>query len=63
MKKNMVNKNGKGGKFDKSVSDEMYIVENFLQNGNIVLQNLDTDELEKESMPRDQLKKIRQRTK
>ena len=55
---NMVNKNRKGGKFDKSVSDEMYVVENFLQNVNIVLQNLDTNELEKKSMPRDQLKKI-----
>ena len=35
MKINMVNKNRKGGKFDKSVSDEMYVVENFLQNGTL----------------------------
>ena len=36
----------------------MYVVENFLSNGSIVLQNLDINELEKKSMPRDQLKKI-----
>ena len=30
VKINMINKNRKGGKFDQSVSDEMYIVENFL---------------------------------
>ena len=57
VKINMVNKNRKGGKLI-SVSDEMCIVEKFQQNGNIVLQNLNTNELEKKSMPRDQLKKI-----
>ena len=37
---------------------KLYIVENFIQNGNIVIRNLDTNELEKKSVPRDQLKKI-----
>ena len=37
VKLNMVNKNREGGKFDKIVSDELYIVENFIQNGNIVI--------------------------
>ena len=58
MKREMVNKNRKGGKLDNTVSDQMYIVENFMKNGNIVLQNMDTNELEKKSVPRDQLKKF-----
>ena len=58
VKLNMVNKNRKGGKFDKSVSDKLYIVENFIQNRNIVIHNLDTNEQQKKSVPRDQLKKI-----
>ena len=36
----------------------MYVVKNFIKNGNIVLQNMDTNELEKKSVPRDQLKKF-----
>ena len=50
--------NRKGGKLDNTVSDQMYVVENFMKNGNIVLQNMDTNELEKKSVPRDQLKKF-----
>ena len=58
MKREMANKNRKGGKLDNTVSDQMYVVENFMRNGNIVLQNMDTNELEKKSVPRDQLKKF-----
>ena len=58
MKREMVNKNKKGGKLDNTVSDQMYIVKNFMKNGNIVLWNMDTNELEKKSVPRDQLKKF-----
>ena len=58
MKREMVNKNRKGGKLNNTISDQMYIVENFMKNGNIVLQNMDTNELEKKSVPRDQLKKF-----
>ena len=54
----MVNKNRKGGKLENTVSDQMYIVKNFMKNGNIVLWNMDTNELEKKSVPRDQLKKF-----
>ena len=58
MKREMANKNRKGGKLNNTVSDQMYVVENFMKNGNIVLQNMDTNELEKKSVPRDQLKKF-----
>ena len=58
MKREMVNKNRKGGKLNNTVSDQMYVVENFMKNSNIVLQNMDTNELEKKSVPRDQLKKF-----
>ena len=58
MKREMVNKNRKGGKLDNTISDQMYVVKNFMKNGNIVLQNMDTKELEKKSVPRDQLKKF-----
>ena len=58
MKREMVNKNRKSGKLNNTVSDQMYVVENFVKNGNIVLQNMDTNELEKKSVPRDQLKKF-----
>ena len=58
MKREIVNKNRKGGKLDNTISDQMYIVKNFMKNGNIVLWNMDTNELEKKSVPRDQLKKF-----
>ena len=58
MKREMVNKNRKGGKLNNTVSDQMYVVENFMKNGNIVLWNMDTNELEKKSVQRDQLKKF-----
>ena len=58
MKREMAHKNRKGGKLNNTVSDQMYVVENFMKNSNIVLQNMDTNELEKKSVPRDQLKKF-----
>ena len=58
MKREMANKNRKGGKLNNTVSHQMYVVENFMKNGNIVLRNMDTNELEKKSVLRDQLKKF-----
>ena len=58
MKREMVNKNRKGGKLDNTVSDQMYVVENFMKNGNIILRNMDTNELEKEVCPKRSTEKI-----
>ena len=58
VKRILVNVNRKGGKLAKQVSDDYFVVEDFMTNRNIVLRNMETNVLEKKSIPRDHLKKI-----
>ena len=58
VKRILVNVNRKGGKLDKQVSDDYFVVEDFMTNRNIVLRNMETNVLEKKSVPRDYPKKI-----